>query len=88
MIAAIHLSDCRPEIVAPGPKIGVSQPRFSVSTVGSVSFHQRFRASTIGKYIHPDLRIPVALQPLPFTSTFSVTRGKFKTHSLRQCAAA
>ena len=75
MRGAIHLSDCRPRLLPPARRSVCLNRAFSVPTVGSMSFQQRFRASTIGKCIHPVLRIHVAFQPLPLTSTFSVTSG-------------
>src|SRR5437879_13195447 len=72
------------EILATRPEDRCVSTVFLASQVsipcGSISISA---ASFIGKSIHPDLRIHVALQPLPLTSTFSATRRNPKHIALR-----
>ena len=78
MSGAIHLSVCRPRFLSRGQKIGVSQPRFSVPSIGSVWLNQLFSSFHHRKYIHPDMRIQCRTSTIAVTSTFSATHGNSK----------
>src|SRR5216684_3693162 len=58
--------------------IRVSQPRFSIPSVGSVWLHQLFSSFHHQKYIRPDLHIQCRPSNIAVTSTFSATRGNSK----------
>jgi hypothetical protein len=78
MSGAIHLSVRRPRFLPRGQKIRVSQPRFSIPSVGSVWLHQLFSSFHHQKYIRPDLHIQCRPSNIAVTSTFSATRGNSK----------
>ncbi len=78
MSGAIHLSLCRPRFLPRGQKIRVSQPRFSIPSVGSVWLNQLFTASTIRNIFVPTSTSNAALHNIDVTSTFSATRGNSK----------